>query len=233
MNTLDLMIIAVLALSCISGLYYGFLRSVFSLAATGVSIYAAYLYSPRVSAWIYRLPDIKATLAGYMDAVVRVGDFDLAKTRVQGMGQGVVDAVLNSVRLPGALSELLKNNLQAVNLQQHGAATVNDYVQNTIVSGAISVVSFIVTFFLCYLALRIVLSVLSNIFRFPVLKQLNSVLGGALGLVRGGIIVCVLLLVLPFVQTLLPKEVIDPVVAGSKYASFFSSLPLFFRVAGL
>lgn len=231
MNTADIVILAVMALSVVYGVYHGFVASVFSLAATGLSVFCAFTFGPRAAEWISALPQVKQTLAGYTDAVVRVGDFDLAGTKVAGLTGNVVETVMKSVRLPEALEKLLRSNLTDAALADTGAKTVNEYVSGTIVSSAISVISFLAVFFAAYAVCLVVLGVIRNVMRFPLLKQADWLMGAVLGLVRGALIVYLVLLVLPLAETVLPQEAAKKVLEGSRLVPLFSSVPLFLRVA--
>ena len=68
-----------------------------------------------------------------------------------------------------------------------------------------------------------VLNFLKVIFRFPVLKQMNSVAGGVFGLLRGVLLCFVAFALLPLVQTMVPMEGIGEVIEQSALAPLFNS----------
>ncbi|MGI6688469.1 MAG: hypothetical protein ACOX6Y_09040 [Christensenellales bacterium] len=92
------------------------------------------------------------------DAVARVGDYDLARVPVQQVSGSMLDTVLNSVSLPEGIEQALRNNIVTQAFRQNGLITVNDYVSNTIVNTAISILSFLVCFAAAYLILTLLLS---------------------------------------------------------------------------
>ena len=73
------------------------------------------------------------------------------------------------------------------------------------------------------IVLHFVLNFLKVVFRFPVLKQLNSIAGGALGLLRGALLCFVAFALLPLVQTMVPVTRINELVAQSALAPLFNS----------
>ena len=73
------------------------------------------------------------------------------------------------------------------------------------------------------LVFHFVLNFLKVVFRFPVLKQLNSLVGGVFGLLRGVLLVFVAFALLPLVQTMVPIEGIGELVEQSALAPLFNS----------
>ena len=230
MNVIDIIIIGVFFLSVVYGLYHGFIQSVFSLAAGLLSVGAAFLFGPRLAGALLGQPQITATLASFTDAIARVGDFDLAGTRVQGLSANVVDTVIKSVSLPEPIAGILRDNLQGEVFSGAGLNTVNDYVSSTIVTVALQVLCFLAVFLAAYLVLSLLLNLLRNVTRFPILKQLDWLAGGVLGLARGAVVCYLLLLLVPLIQTIIPDEGLDRLMAGSLLAPKFSSITMFLRV---
>ena len=230
MNVIDNIIIGILAISVVYGLYHGFLQSVFSVAAGLLSLGAAFMFGPRLANALLVQPQVTNTLASYTDAIARVGDFDLASTRVQGLSANVVDTVIKSVSLPEPIAGILRDNLTGEVFSGAGLSTVNDYVSSTIVTVALQVMCFLAVFLAAYLLLTFVLNLLRSVTRFPILKQLDWLAGGVLGLVRGAVICYLILLLVPLIQTIVPDEGLDTLLAGSLLAPKFSSITMFLRV---
>lgn len=230
MNVIDIIIGGILVISVIYGVYHGFLQTVLSFAGVVVSGISAFSFAPRVSAFVRAVPQVKETLVTYTDAIARVGDFDLAGTNVANVSQSVVDTVLKSVSLPEPLARLLQDNLSARAFAPSGAATVNEYVTNTIVSTAVDVISFILVFCLSFAAVSLLLSLVRHVVRFPILRQMDWLAGAALGLVRGGAVVYVLMLLLPLAETVVPDKGLEGLLAQSRLLPVFRDLTLFLRV---
>jgi hypothetical protein len=127
------------------------------------------------------------------------------------------------VNLPGPLNTLLQNNLQQQVFRNAGLDRVGDYVSQTIVGAVVNVLCFLACFLACFLVLHLVLNFLKVVFRFPVLKQLNSIAGGALGLLRGVLLCFVAFALLPLIQTMVPVTGINDLIAQSALAPLFNS----------
>lgn len=231
MNVLDIIIGGVLVISVIYGVYHGFLQTVFSVFGALLSGVIAFSFGPRAAAFLRSLPGVKETLATYTDAIARVGDFDLANTEVRNLSSGVIDTVLKSVSLPEPLAKLLQGNLSTQAFAGNNVKTINDYVTNTIVSTAVDVLCFLVVFALSYALISLILSLVRHVAHYPILRQLDWLAGAALGLVRGGLIVYLLLLLLPLLQTIVPDKGLEPLIASSKLLPMFNNIPLFLKVA--
>ena len=70
---------------------------------------------------------------------------------------------------------------------------------------------------------HIIVNLLKAIFRFPVLKQLNALAGGAFGLLRGALLCFVLFALMPLVLTVVPVEGLNDLVDASTLAPLFNS----------
>ena len=218
---MDIVIIAILGLSVLVGLYRGFISSVASMGGCLLSLGLSFWLSPKVAALIQSDPEILKTLVSYTDAATKIGDQTLANTSVTSLSQNAIAEILNKVQLPAPLSTLLQSNLE--NKVFGTAADVGSYVSQTIVGAILNVICFILCFVVLLIVLHFVLNFLKVVFKFPVLKQLNSIAGGALGLLRGVLLCFVAFALLPLVQTMLPVQNISELVSASALAPLFNS----------
>ena len=166
-------------------------------------------------------PDILRTLASYTDAATKLGDQSLAASNVATLTENGITEIINRVGLPAPLSTLLQNNLQ--NKVFGAAADVGTYISQTIIGAILNVICFIVCFLVLMLVIHLVINFLKVVFKFPVLKQLNSIAGGAFGLIRGALLCFVAFALLPLIQTLLPVKDINNLVEQSALAPLFNS----------
>ena len=221
MNIVDIVIIAILGLSVLVGLYRGFISSVASMAGCLLSLGLSFWLSPKVAALVQNNPDMLKTLVSYTDAATKIGDQTLASTSVTSLTQNTIADILNKVNLPAPLSTLLRSNLE--NKAFGITADVGSYVSQTIVGAILNVICFILCFVVLLIVLHFVLNFLKVVFRFPVLKQLNSIAGGALGLLRGVLLCFVACALLPLIQTMVPVTGINDLIAQSALAPLFNS----------
>ena len=221
MNIVDIVIIAILGLSVLVGLYRGFISSVASMGGCLLSLGLSFWLSPKLAAWVQSNPEILKTLASYTDAATKIGDQTLASTSVTSLTQNSIAEILNKVALPAPLNSLLQSNLE--NQVFGTAADVGSYVSQTIVGAILNVICFVVCFVVLLIVMHFVLNFLKVVFKFPVLKQLNSVAGGAFGLLRGALLCFVAFALLPLIQTIVPVSGINELVAQSALAPLFNS----------
>ena len=221
MNIVDIVILAILGLSILVGLYRGFISSVASMGGCLLSLGLSFWLGPKLAAVIQNNPEILRTLASYTDAATKLGDQSLAGANVTTLTEGGITEILNRVSLPAPLSTLLQNNLQ--NKVFGAAADVGTYVSQTIVGAILNVICFIVCFLALLLVIHFVINFLKVVFKFPILKQLNSIAGGAFGLLRGALLCFVAFALLPLIQTLLPMQEINLMVQQSALAPLFNS----------
>ena len=221
MNPVDIVILSILGLSVLVGLYRGFISSVASIGGCLLSLGLSFWLSPKVATAIQNNPEILKTLVSYTDAATKIGDQALASAGVDTLTPSGLTEVLSRVSLPAPLEQLLRNNLE--NRVFGTAADVGSYVSQTIVGAILNVLCFLLCFVVLLLVLHFLLNFLKVVFRFPVLKQLNAVAGGALGLLRGALLCFVAFALLPLIQTMVPITGISEMVEASALAPLFNS----------
>ena len=221
MNIIDIVILAILGVSVLVGLYRGFISSVASMGGCLLSLGLSFWLSPKLAEAIQNNPDILKTLVSYTDAATKLGDQAMASSSVTSLTETGIAEILNKVSLPAPLNTLLQNNLQ--NRVFGAAADVGTYVSQTIIGAILNVICFIVCFLVLMLLIHFLINFLKVVFKFPVLKQLNSVAGGAFGLIRGALLCFVAFALLPLIQTLLPVQDINQLVEQSALAPLFNS----------
>ena len=222
MNIVDYVIIGVIAVSVLFGMYRGFISSVLSTGGGLVSFLASFALYPRLAAVIQNNQELQRTLLHYTDASSRIGDLELALTKVLTLDQEGITQVLSNVSLPAPLDSILRVNLENLVYGANGsAASVADYVSQTILQASINIICFLVCFFGLYLVLSIGLNLIRAVFRFPVLRQLDSLTGGVFGLLRGVLICLAFFTLVPLVQTMLPMDIINQLIEESQLAPIF------------
>ncbi|NLX83648.1 MAG: CvpA family protein [Clostridiales bacterium] len=230
MNVVDGILLFVLAISVIYGLYHGFIQSVASLAGLGVSILAGLIFGPQLASLLAKSQPVRDVLVNYSDAVVRVGDYELASSPVTTVSGSLLDTVLGSVSFPDSVKSLLKDNIITQAFSKNGLSTVNEYVSNTLIQTVLSVVSFLICCLIAYVIWIFLVSVVRHVFEFPILKQLDWLAGGLFGLARGAVICYLLVLLIPLIQVMVPDERFLAFLQSSQVADIFRNDGFFVRV---
>ena len=224
MNPVDWVILGILGISILFGLYRGFIASVASMGGSLISLGLSFWLSPMVSDFLRNHTSLSNTLMSYADAATRLKDSTLSALKVQGLSAESISSILSRASLPAPLDRLLQNNLeQQVYKTANMPQDVGHYVTQTIVSALMNVICFVVTFVVLLILFHLIINLLKAIFRFPILKQLNSLAGGAFGLLRGALLCFVLFALMPLLQTVIPVEGLGEMVRTSTLAPLFNS----------
>ena len=201
-------------------MYRGFISSVLNMGGGLVSFFGAFWLCPQLSALIQRNEGLRMTLAHYLEPGSGL-DLALSETPVATLGASGVQQVLGKVGLPTPLDSILRVNMEHNVFSNLDIWNVGEYVNQTILQASINILCFVACFLLLYLAVSILINLFRAVFRFPQLKQLDSVAGGVFGLLRGLLICLVLFTLVPLVQTMVPLEMINEVLSDSALASMF------------
>ena len=227
MNIVDYVIIGIIGISVLFGLYRGFIASVLNMGCGLMSFLASFWVSPKLAAAVQSNQSFLNMLLHYTDASSRIGDLETAITNVATLTSQSINSILEKVNLPAPLDTLLRVNLENNVYASSGLSTVSDYVSQTILQASINIICFLVSFLVLYIVLAIVLNLLKAVFRFPILKQLNGLAGGAFGFLVGVLLcyVCCLVLftLVPLVQTVIPLDMVNDLIAQSTLAPIFSN----------
>lgn len=219
MNVIDWIIVGVLGLSILVGLYRGFISSVASMGGCLVSLGASYWLTPKVVDYFRANTTLPDQIQSYTNGIVNLGD--LAGKEVAGLSGDQISEVAS--RLPAPLNSLLEGNLteKIYGTVSEKAMTVTDYASRTISDVILNVACFLITFIVLTILFHIIINLLNAIFKFPVLKQMNTLTGGIFGLLRGALLVFVALALLPLFETLIPD--VKALADSSPLAKLFDS----------
>lgn len=222
MNIVDYVIIGGIAISVLFGLYRGFVASVLSMGGGLISFLSSFALYPKLAALIQNNQELQRTLLHYTDASSRIGDLELALTNVSTLAREGIEQVLQNVSLPAPLDSILRVNLENLVYGTTGAATtVSDYVSQTILQASINIICFLVCFAGMYILISLGTNLIRAVFRFPVLKQADALVGGIFGLLRGILLCLAAFTLIPLVQTMIPLDMITELLEESQLAPLF------------
>lgn len=216
MNIVDYAILGILGVSLLFGLYRGFITSVLGLASVFLAMFAAYALGPTLASAIYGNETVVSTLVHYTDAASRIGDLNLSGLSVAGLDAATIQQIVSRADLPAPLDALLGANMTQQAFAAIGSGTVSEYLNQTIVTAIVSILSYVAVFLVAYVALSLIVGLIGYVFRFPVLKHLDALLGGAFGLLRGVFFVYVLFAAVPIVMTVLPFDGFTALIEASR-----------------
>ncbi|MBQ2991950.1 MAG: CvpA family protein [Clostridia bacterium] len=219
MNIIDIFILIVLAVSVIFGMYRGFISGVLSVAALIGAAALSLAVSGDLAAWLNGNQTLVDTLMYYTDAGSRISSLDLSLLSVAQVGESTLAQILESANLPAAFETAFIAAVPGAK----GSMTIAQLLSQTIVSVSISILSFLCCFFVFYLAATFVIHLVNYVFELPVLRHLDSLIGGVFGLVRGVLLLFILFALVPIVLAIAPVPLISDLIAGSRMAPMFDS----------
>ncbi len=225
MNLIDYGIVILIMVFTLFGFYRGFLQSLLNLGGCLLSFAASFWLFPKLADAVASNPQIVRMLSGYTDSGSVLGDLDLSSLAVNTLNSTGISDIVSKANLPDPLGRLLSENLaqQAFSPLGNLATNVGDYVNQTIISVSINVLSFIVCFALSFLVITILINLLKSVFRFPILKQLDWLAGGLFGFAIGTVICFVVFTAMPVLQSLIPMENFQQLINESVLAGIFQN----------
>ena len=219
MNIVDIIILVVIAVNVLLGLYRGFISGVLSLAALIGSALLAFMLSGQLTAFLESSTALVDTLMYYTDAGSRIPNLDLSLLSVAEVTEGALAQILEMAGLPAAFETAFIENLGLAS----GAQTISAVLSQTIVSVSLSIISFLICFFLAYVVMTFVIHLIAYVFELPVLRHLDSLVGGVFGLIRGVMMVFVLFALVPIILAVVPVDFVGEAVEASQLAPYFDS----------
>ena len=204
-------------------MYRGFIQSVLNLAGGLVAFFGSFWLFPKLADVFSANTDITRMISTYTDSGSILGDLDLSSQSVSALSAESIASIVQRADLPEPISTLLQHNLAQQVFSPLGnlATNVGDYVNQTILSVSINVLCFILCFIVCFVVMTIVVNLLRAVFRFPVLKHLDWLAGGAFGLMLGVLLCGAFFTVLPLLESVIPIEDFRTLVDESALAGFF------------
>ena len=219
MNILDIIILVVLGVSVVFGLYRGFISGVLSVAALIGSAVLAFACSGELASWLQGNKTLVDTLLYYTDAGSRIQSLDLSLLSVAQVTESALMQILESANLPAAFETAFVEQIAI----SSGAQTISAVLSQTIVNVSLSILSFLICFAVAYAVLTFVIHLVQYVFELPVLRHLDSLIGGVFGLARGMLILFIFFTVVPIVMAVVPIEPLEELIAASTLAPVFDS----------
>ena len=202
MNIVDIIILAILGLSLVSGMYKGFITSTLALlgfVGAWVASLASYQYLVHAVMANEGLMKFFSSLVGAVDLFKTTA---LANLQVAAATAADIEQAVGEVGIP-LISDLFRNNVTGQVFANEGLSTMSEYLSQTLLNTALNIICFILMFVVIYVLVLLIVNMLNNVFRFPALRHLDWILGGLFGLVRGLVIVMLIFAVLPTISSAL------------------------------
>lgn len=220
MNFIDIILIAILGVSVLSGMQKGFLTSLLATFAFVGAWFAARAAYPALAQqflasefmmWLEANINFEGLLAG-------LGEYAGKYVEAISSSMNAIVDTLAQNKAPEAFIASFKANTASF-----PTLTVAEYFSEIAWQAIFNVVSFALVFAIVYAVLLLVVNLFNNVFRVPKLRGVDALLGGVLGAVRGYAVVCLVCAIIPMVFTALDSSVINSLLADSSIGKFFIS----------
>ncbi|MDO4740642.1 MAG: CvpA family protein [Eubacteriales bacterium] len=222
MNIFDIIILAILGVSLISGMYKGFLASGLTIIGFIAAWVGAMHFYPQLSAAIQSNASIMEMLQYYLEADALFESSAAGAKLASAVSQTELAQTISTLPLPAIITDAFRENVLAQSFASLDLTTLAEYLGQTICGAAINVLSFLAMFIVSYVVVLLLVNLLNHVFRFPVLRHLDWLLGGAFGLVRGAVVTALLFSMAPMILSMLPLEITEELIGSSVFYDFFS-----------
>ena len=184
MNTLVLIVIGILLLFMVLGYRAGLIKTVFSICSLIIALVVTLLVSPQVSKALQKNENIVEYFSVRVEEALNLDKLD---SSISDNLSGI-----DKLPIPESMKSSLKKNSTDEAYEVLGVSSFTEYVSHSIARMIINALSFVATFLILIIGLRILSVVLDIISKLPVLHQVNKMAGLIAGLVQGLIIIWLL-----------------------------------------
>lgn len=220
----DIILLAILALALISGMQKGFIGSCLSVLGFIASWFGAGAIYMNLTRELMSNQTLMNALASNLSTT------DLI-SKAQGYTDGLLVSQANNSGIMANVIECLRENvsnsafIDAFKKHAQNSVfsnfTLPEYLNQTIWQSVFNVISFLIIFIVLYVIVLLIVNLLNHVFRFPAIRGCDTLLGGVFGLVRGYIIACLVMALVPMIFNLFDATLFETITADSKVASLF------------
>ena len=224
----DIILALIFVLIVAGGYRKGFIKSLLGLASLLIAVVCASLFTPPVSSWLsdrYVENAVKDTVSSSIHSVIDDTEND---EKSEGLFSAIEKFVIidNGETANKYVSQILDSSFSDNTID-----AVSGEIAKTISKPLCNSAAFFVIFIISSLLVRIIASVLDGIFRLPILKQANKLLGLVLGLLCALIFMMVVsrvfVCILPWLSGITDGKIGQDVLEGSHLLSFFGKYNVF------
>ena len=189
---LDIGFVIIILLCVVFGYKKGFFKSIAGFIGAVIAMFLAWVLAGLIANALYQ-GIFREKLIDHISAV-------LSNDALASFPEKAAQVVAN---LPGFLSNTLNNQgITSSQIEQSLQAAGNNAAPATadLISPAViwllQLLLTVILFFILVILVRLVIKLIGNVFRLPVLRQVDSILGGLFGIFKGVVyifLVCILL----------------------------------------
>lgn len=183
MNTLTIIVLAILLIAAMIGLKKGAVKMLFSFFSLLLTIILATIISPIVSE--------KLQQTAVYDSVYQK-TYQYVNERIMQAAADTMDEAMKELELPDIIQKVIKQE-QHIEITQ---ATVAVVISTKITRIIFDVLVFVITFIIASLLVKIIATALNIVAMLPVIHGANRLLGLGIGLLEGLLVVWIFFIVI-------------------------------------
>lgn len=222
MNIIDYAILAFAALSVLLGVYRGSVCTGLNVLGAGLSLLIARIAYPYMTQWIAGHEVWMEYLVYFSEGSSHIPTamMEYARADVTTLTAQQVLEVVEASGFPTPFDRYLLQNIEE-QVYAGRYSTLFDYFDQTVADYSLNTISFVLTFAFAYLISSMLIVLIDKTFTFPLLRACDSLVGGALGALRGFIGIMILVTMVPLVMNMLQISLITEMVEGSALLSSY------------
>ena len=218
----DIIIIAVFALLFVIDFKRGIAITILNVAGVALTGFLAYHISNFLASWVYTA-FVQQTLTTNLQQMIDTQGINSAiANSFSALPNWVMGMLGFFLSIFGLDSSVYTNDFQVPN---SAAAAVSTSVENLIqpvITGMFRLVIGVVISIIIFIIIKILVKKLARVFKIPVVKQINKLLGGVLGLAEAAILVFFAVNIFSGVLEFSNPEMLNnPMISGAVF-KFFS-----------
>lgn len=190
---LDLIVIAVIVLSCVIGMKLGFIRTVYQLVSSLVAFVLAIFVYPIIET-ILKLTPLDEAVKGWVQTLMPSLEANMG---LQAQGSAIYEA---TKWMPEFIADKIVANNNPEIYELLGVTKLIDYIVVSITNLCMAGLAIIITWVLIKSVLSIGIGILDLVSKLPILKTANQLAGGIAGFVKGLLIIWLGCILIPFLS---------------------------------
>lgn len=221
MNYLNLFLIFLISVYVLNGLHKGFLMSVGNTIGVVCSWFVGLLFCGPLANTISRGSFYRFVLI-FTEGSSHLADQVEGHLPVSELSHGQLVNIVDSASLPEPFGHLLLSNME--NQVYSGSyQSVADYFDYTVTDAVVSMIAFLLVYLACRVIISLILNTMYYASPFPMLKHLDAVAGGLVGLLRGCLGMYALCMAIPILLISMPANItlFSDIIDESSLATFF------------
>ena len=183
---IDIILVVIFASFVLTAVKKGFILSLLEFAAVILALVMAYNFSPKVAETAYDGFVKEATIKTIETQIEENVSLQETTTQTQLLLESIPDYMVSVADFMGVSVDDIKQSVASSKLTSENIATeLVEKIAQPIIIGALTALSFVVLAIVLLFVLKFLAQIIAKIFKIPVIKTVNNLLGGILGACKG------------------------------------------------